>query len=79
MASLDGAEPHVRKDADMVALDDALDALEKVDERKARIVELRFFGGFELPEIASLLEISPTTIKREWATAKAWLYQEVRR
>ncbi|MEZ5357023.1 MAG: ECF-type sigma factor [Bryobacteraceae bacterium] len=76
---IDNADLPLRKDADVVALDDALSTLELVDERKARIVELRFFGGFELPEIGEMLAISPTTIKREWATAKAWLYQEIRR
>jgi RNA polymerase sigma factor (TIGR02999 family) len=76
---LEGMDLAGTKDADLVQLDDALQTLEQMDPRKARIVELRFFGGFELDEIAELLDISPTTIKREWATAKAWLHQEVRR
>lgn len=63
--------------ADLIALDDALNGLAKHDERKARVVELRFFGGLSLEETASVLEISTDTVKREWRTAKLWLKREL--
>jgi RNA polymerase sigma factor (TIGR02999 family) len=63
----------------LVALDEALAALAAVDSRQARIVELRFFGGLTVEETADALDISPATVKREWTTAKAWLYHAVRR
>ena len=59
---------------DIVALDDALQALAKYDSRKCEIVELRFFGGLTVEETAELLQLSPITIIREWNKAKAWLY-----
>jgi RNA polymerase sigma factor (TIGR02999 family) len=62
---------------DLVALDDALQALGKYDPRKSRIVELRFFGGLSVNETAEVLRLSPITIIREWNKAKAWLYQEL--
>ncbi|HZS06793.1 MAG TPA: sigma-70 family RNA polymerase sigma factor [Blastocatellia bacterium] len=65
--------------ADLVALDDALQALAEIDPRKARIVELRFFGGLTNDEIAEVLGISPATIKREWQTAKVWLFHELKK
>ena len=55
------------------AVDEALEQLEAVDPRQARIVELRFFGGLTVQEIASALNISPATVKRDWATAKLWM------
>ena len=58
---------------DVVLLDETLVRLAKMDEQQARIVELRFFGGLTIEETASLLEISPATVKREWRMAKAWL------
>lgn len=58
-------------------LDDALNALEALDSRQAEIVNLRFFGGLKTTEIAELLEVSDRTVKREWATAKIWLYREI--
>jgi len=58
---------------DLIKLDDALKALEKVDPRKCRLVELRFFAGLTIEETAAALEISPATVKREWLLAKAWL------
>lgn len=67
------AEP----DADLVALDEALVALAQLDPRKARIVELRFFGGMNVEETAEFLGISPATALREWNKAKAWLYREL--
>jgi RNA polymerase sigma factor (TIGR02999 family) len=62
---------------DVTALDQALQALETLDERQARIVELRFFGGLTLEETAELLEISPATVKRDWTLAKIWLRREL--
>lgn len=61
--------------ADIVALDDALDALEAFDPRKCRIVELKFIGGLSIEETAEVLAISTATVEREWRSAKAWLYQ----
>ncbi len=65
------------KDADLVALDEALDELAKFDERKAKIVELKFFGGLSVEETAEVLKISGITVMREWQKAKAWLYREL--
>lgn len=59
----------------LLALDDALRNLALLDARQARIIELRFFGGLSVEETASVLAISPTTVKREWATGRAWLYR----
>ena len=61
-----------------VALDDALEALAKFDERKSRVVELRFFGGLSVDETASVLKVSPDTVMRDWRLAKAWLQAEMR-
>jgi RNA polymerase sigma factor (TIGR02999 family) len=63
---------------DLVALDDALQALAKMDERKSRVVELRFFGGLSNDETATVLEISVETVMRDWKLAKAWLLREMR-
>lgn len=63
----------VAEPRDVVAVHEALTELEKLDERKARIVELRYFGGFEIEETAELVGVSPATVKREWAFARAWL------
>jgi RNA polymerase sigma factor (TIGR02999 family) len=62
---------------DLVALDDALSALARIDERKSRIVELRYFGGLSVEETAEALKISPRQVNREWNSAKAWLYREL--
>jgi RNA polymerase sigma factor (TIGR02999 family) len=62
---------------DVTALDQALQALESLDERQARIVELRFFAGLTVEETAELLEISPATVKRDWTLAKIWLRREL--
>ena len=62
---------------DLVALDNALSSLAKIDERKSRIVEMRFFGGLSNEEIAEVLQISTVTVIREWNKAKAWLYREL--
>jgi RNA polymerase sigma factor (TIGR02999 family) len=66
-----------RRDDDLVALDDALNTLASIDERKSRIVELRFFGGLSNDEIAEVLQVSTVTVIREWNKAKAWLYREL--
>ena len=63
--------------ADAVALDEALTKLETMDPMQGRVVELRFFGGLTVEEAAEALGVSPTTVKREWAVAKAWLYREI--
>lgn len=65
------------KDADLVALDEALNELARFDERKSRIVEMKFFGGLAVEEIAEVLKIAPITVMREWQKAKAWLYREL--
>ena len=65
------------KDADLVALDEALNELARFDERKAKIVELKFFGGLSVEETAEVLKISGVTVMREWNKAKAWLYREL--
>src|SRR5918996_863065 len=66
-----------RRDLDLVALDDALNSLGKIDPQQARIVELRFFTGLTVEETAEVLGISPATVKRDWVTAKAWLYRDI--
>ncbi|HKW00980.1 MAG TPA: sigma-70 family RNA polymerase sigma factor [Vicinamibacterales bacterium] len=63
---------------DFVALDDALEALAKFDERKSRVIELRFFGGLSVAETASVLNVSEDTVMRDWRLAKAWLQREMR-
>jgi RNA polymerase sigma factor (TIGR02999 family) len=66
-----------QRDADLVALDEALTALAEIDERKARIVELRFFGGLSFEEAAEVMNLSKITIVREWNKAKVWLFREL--
>jgi RNA polymerase sigma factor (TIGR02999 family) len=63
--------------ADLVALDDAMNALARFDPRKVRVVEMRFFGGLSLEETAEVLKISSVTVRRDLRTAKAWLYREL--
>lgn len=65
------------QDPDLLALDEALKILAEVDERKSRIVELRFFGGLSVDETAEVMKLAPITIIREWNKAKAWLYREL--
>jgi len=65
------------KDADLLALDEALKGLAAIDERKSQIVELRFFGGLSVEETAEVMKIAPITVMREWNKAKAWLYREL--
>jgi RNA polymerase sigma factor (TIGR02999 family) len=66
------------KGEDLVAVDDALRALAQVDERKSRVVELRFFGGLSVTETATVLMVSPDTVMRDWKLARAWLRRELR-
>ena len=68
------ADLALEKSPDLIALDEALSGLEKVDPRKARVVELKFFAGLTLEEIAEQLETSTETVSREWRRARAWLY-----
>ncbi|HXW90540.1 MAG TPA: sigma-70 family RNA polymerase sigma factor [Terriglobales bacterium] len=82
-----GAIPHVnfdeamlvtaKPDLDLLALDDALDRLAQVDERKSRVVELRFFGGLGVKETAEVMKVSPETVMRDWKLAKVWLLREL--
>jgi RNA polymerase sigma factor (TIGR02999 family) len=60
---------------DLIALDDALGRLAEIDERQARIVEMRFFGGLTVAQVADLLEVGPRTVDREWCVARTWLYR----
>ena len=62
---------------DLAALDEALKALAQLDQRKARVIELRFFGGLSVEETAEVLKISSVTVMRDWTTARAWLYREM--
>ena len=62
---------------DLVAVDDALNRLAKVDERKSQVVEMRFFGGLSVEETAEVLKVSPETVMRDWKLAKAWLLREL--
>jgi RNA polymerase sigma-70 factor, ECF subfamily len=71
--------PSVEKSQDLVALDDALAALATVDERKAQVIELRFFGGLSVEETATVLKVSVDTVMRDWKLAKVWLLRELRR
>lgn len=66
------------RSTELVAIDDALTGLAAHDPRKSQIVELRFFGGLNIEETAEVMGISPTTVQREWRSAKAWLYQAIR-
>jgi RNA polymerase sigma factor (TIGR02999 family) len=64
---------------DLEALDDALEALAKMDERKAKVVEMKFFGGMTVEETAAALKVSPDTVMRDWRLAKAWLSRELKK
>ncbi len=68
----------VETDVDLLALDEALGRLGEINDRYARIVEMRFFGGMTMEEIAELLEVSKSTVERDWRVARAWLYRELR-
>ena len=73
----DTAEVGGNQAAGLGALDDALDALARIDPRKVQVVEMRFFGGLSVEETADVLKVSPVTVMRDWSTAKAWLYREL--
>ncbi len=78
--SLDEAAVSVEEQAaDFIALDEALRALESLDPQKGRIIELRYYGGLSVEEVAEILKISPATVGREWRRAKAWLYHELQK
>jgi RNA polymerase sigma-70 factor, ECF subfamily len=62
------------RSADLVALDDAMNDLARLDARKAQVVDMRFFGGLSVDETAEVLKVSPVTVRRDWNTAKVWLY-----
>jgi RNA polymerase sigma factor (sigma-70 family) len=64
---------------DLVALDEALDALARIAPDPARVVELRYFGGLSVKETAEYLDVAPATVKRRWAFARAWLYRRMTR
>jgi RNA polymerase sigma factor (TIGR02999 family) len=82
-----GGVPHVSleeaavavgaEDTDLVALDDAMNSLARIDPRKVQVVEMRFFGGLSIQETAEVLKISPITVKRDWRAARIWLYREL--
>ena len=65
------------KDRELIALNDALTRLEALDERKSKVVELRYFGGLTVEEVAEVLKVSTITVMRDWAFAKAWLSREM--
>jgi RNA polymerase sigma factor (TIGR02999 family) len=65
------------KAPEIVALDDALTALAEIDPRRSQVVELKYFGGLSIEEIAGILEVSAITVRRDWNTAKAWLYRAI--
>ena len=79
VVDLADTEQAVHRSRDVMALDDALRELAEHDPRKSQIVELRFFGGLTLEEIAEVIGVSPVTVSREWAKARAWLRREVSR
>ena len=73
------AELAESKGVDLLALDDALNELAKMNPRQSRIVELKFFGGLSIEEVSDVLGVSPATVERDWAVARAWLYREISR
>jgi RNA polymerase sigma factor (TIGR02999 family) len=73
----DVADLGIAKSADLVALDDALITLETLNPRHSRVVELRFFAGLSLKEVAHVLNVSVGTVRRDWSLAQAWLYREL--
>ena len=74
---VDGPAETFQDPLDFIALDEALEELAELDPRAARIVELKFFGGLSVEETAEVLDVSTPTVKRDWRTAKAWLYQRL--
>jgi RNA polymerase sigma factor (TIGR02999 family) len=77
--SLEDVPEVAARGLDLIALNDALDDLAKIDARQSRVVELRFFAGLSVEETAEVLQMSPATVKREWTAAKAWLFRQIRR
>jgi RNA polymerase sigma factor (TIGR02999 family) len=75
----EGEDFVARSDSDLVAVDEALEALARMDPRKGQVVELRFFGGLSLEETAEALQVSTDTVGRDWRAAKAWLTRELKR
>lgn len=75
----DAPPPFEGRGIELVALDDALKELARLDPQQSRIVELRFFGGLSIEETARVLDVSPATVKRDWATARVWLHHELKR
>ena len=75
--TLDDGLAFKTRSVDMVALDDALNELAKLDPQQSSIVELRFFGGLSIEETALALDLSPTTVRRHWTTARLWLHHEM--
>jgi RNA polymerase sigma-70 factor, ECF subfamily len=73
----DAGQTAASSGVDVLALDEALDKLDRIDTRQRRIVELRYFGGLNIEETAQVLAISDATVKREWRTARAWLHREL--
>jgi RNA polymerase sigma-70 factor (ECF subfamily) len=69
-----GASPKIEN---VIAIDEALERLAQIDPRQSRLIELRFFAGLDVEEVAEVMGVSPTTIKREWTSAKAWLHREL--
>jgi len=69
----------VLQDADLIALDEALNDLYRTDERQAKIVDMKFFGGLSSPEVADVLGMSRATVDRDWSTARAWLHRQIQR
>jgi RNA polymerase sigma-70 factor, ECF subfamily len=77
--SLDEALIFSKQQADeLLAVDDSLNQLAKIDPRQAKVVEMRFFGGLSIEEAAEALQVSPKTVKRDWSVAKAWLYADLK-
>lgn len=76
---IEAAHMPTRERADVLALDEALAQLERLDPRKSRIVELRFFGGLSLEETAEALGVSVGTVRRDWSLARVWLFRELKR
>jgi len=78
--ALDEAEEQPQVfDVDIIALDDALKSLADMDSQQSKVVELKFFGGLSIEDTADVLGVSPSTVKRDWVTARAWLYRELDR
>jgi RNA polymerase sigma factor (sigma-70 family) len=74
---LAGYQSDPARDLDLLALDEALDRLAKLDSQQSKIVELRYFGGLSIEDTAEFLGISAATVKRDWASARAWLLREI--